>query len=61
MKTNRPKWAKQLTAREWKHLQESQNCRMPTLRNLKSDVEWQRKGCLRCWECESALRTAQGE
>lgn len=52
--SKRPKWAKPLDAKTWRHLFESQG-RPPTLANLRSDVA---DG--HCLECRRALRMVEG-
>ena len=47
MKSNRPRWAKPLTAKEWKHLTEGQNTSNPTLRKLKIDAACSCPDCKR--------------
>jgi len=44
----RPKWAKQLTAKEWLHLKEGQCKKVPTLQALRSDAAT-------CPECKAIL------
>lgn len=58
-RTRRPKWARSLPARLWKHLREMQATSTPTLRQLTADVEHQGRTGLTCWECRAALRMAQ--
>lgn len=67
MKTRqRPKWARNLPERLWKHLCEMQNRSTPTLRQLRADREHQRsfaeragKPCVwACQECREAARLA---
>ncbi len=45
---NRPKWAKSLTAQEWKHICEGQQTKTATLSNLILDSET-------CTECQRIL------
>jgi len=52
---NRPKWAKNLTVKLWKHLQEAQETKTPTLRQLREDVEFQTEKGVTCWDCKFAL------
>jgi hypothetical protein len=54
-KTQRPKWAKKLPARLWKHLQEQQQTKRPTLRQLKEDRAFQVRHSMLCWDCKEAL------
>lgn len=52
---NRPKWAKNIDRKTWKHLQEAQWNSKPTLKQLKLDVEHQNNICLPCVMCSHAL------
>lgn len=57
---NRPKWAKGLNARLWKHLQEQQATKTPSLRQLRADVAHQEATAMTCWDCKDALALAEG-
>jgi hypothetical protein len=57
-RTARPKWAKHLTASDWKHLKEGQKRNVPTLPNLQRDAET----CDDCkWILARVERTKNGE
>lgn len=46
-KNQRPRWARKLRASDWKHLQEAQGRKDPTLRDLRLDAQ-QHGGCREC-------------
>ena len=48
-----PKWSKHFTNKEWKHIQDGQATRFPSLRGLKQDAET-------CPECRMFLRRLGG-
>ncbi len=62
--SSRPKWAKKLTASQWRHLVEDACDGRPTLAAVRRTVEWQReqdavapegaRPC--CWECHEIAR-----
>lgn len=52
-KARRPKWAANLSAYWWKHLQEGQRRNVPTLPNLKQDATT-------CPDCKHILTLVEG-
>lgn len=53
---NRPKWAKPLTAQEWKHVCEGQQRKTATLSNLLLDSET----CSECkWIVDNKMKVAK--
>lgn len=48
---SRPKWAKPLTAREWRHLCEDAFDDRPTLAGVKRNLEGQADDGSDCWDC----------
>lgn len=59
-RNSRPKWARKLTAKDWKGLQNCQNTKRPTLRQLRDDVKWQDSCGMHCSHCRHCLRVALG-
>ena len=55
--TKKPKWAKPLNSKQWKHLQECQQTSRPSLRQLKADREHQVANDVRCVNCEWCANT----
>jgi len=53
---NRPKWAKPLDARLWKHLVEDAFDRKPTLSGVKRNRAGQLRDGIRCFDCEAIAR-----
>lgn len=60
-KTNRPKWAKPLSASQWNALKKCQRRTVPSLAQLKRDLEWQKSIGANCWDCSSAMITLNAE
>lgn len=56
----RPKWAKRLTVDQWKHLQQCQYTRRPTLKGLRFDVQYQETHGINCLHCRHALAAVEG-
>lgn len=50
------KWMKALTKKELRHLAENGSAGRPTIRELKANLEGQRKLNIRCFECEAIAR-----
>ncbi|GIK74356.1 MAG: hypothetical protein BroJett021_33440 [Chloroflexota bacterium] len=50
------KWMKALTKKELQHLAESGSTGRPTIRELKANLEGQRKLKIRCFDCEAIAR-----
>jgi len=54
-----PKWAKALTARQWRALCKCQRTKRPTLVALKEDVAYQKEHGLVCHDCAAALAAVE--
>lgn len=50
------KWMKALTKKDLRHLAENSSAGRPTIRELKANLEGQRKLNIRCFECEAIAR-----
>lgn len=57
--SDRPKWAKPLSAQTWKNLHTCQ-AGTPTLKGLRRDFEHQVNHGIRCWTCIDAMRAIGG-
>lgn len=57
-KNQRPKWAKNLRAKIWKHLCAMSYNSRPTLRELKENLAYQTEHNISCYECREAGRAA---
>jgi len=55
--SSRPKWARCLSALQWKELRACFAPGRPTLHGLRDNVAYQRKNGIYCWACATSLRT----
>ena len=54
--SNRPRWAKPLTAAQWKHLCEDAFDHQPTLAGVKRNRASQARDGSDCWDCHFIAR-----